>query len=558
MFDIGTDSELLGLPTTSGDRALPGAASDGAATTEEGLSRLETELATELPTERLEVEICTLAGHLAAATCRWLLLVGEFDRREGWRSWEQTSCAGWLSWKCGVSVTTAYEHVRVARALRQLPQTTAEFAAGRLSFSKVRAISRVADATDEDGWVSAALGCTAAQLDRLSRACARVNRAESEGRVLHEKVSWRYDDDGMLIFSARLAPERGARLIAALEQIQHADAEHSAWEGIEPQEPSHPFGRIDPEESDDEEERALMQSADSSAEEFGVESSLVDKDGSASLHASSGSSAEAPEPVPSDRLPSSLSSDHDVELGCGLADALVAMSETVLTHGPRPADAGDIHQVVFHLREDGACHLGEGPSTHPATLRRETYAGATAFTVVHGPDGSPMDAGRTTRKVPPRLRRAVMDRAGGWCQFPGCERKAWLQIHHVQHWVDGGPTSYANLAVLCSHHHRAHHAGRFHMTHDRTPPGHFRFWLPDGTALPVVPESPTPESPTSAVKLARWHTAVVTDTTIQPNWRGDPLRLDHAVWVFTHNRTTRRRYDQAARDASVDVLHSPA
>jgi len=92
----------------------------------------------ELPLERLEAEICTLAGHLAAATCRWLTLVAEFDRREGWRSWGQASCAGWLSWKCGVSLTTAHDHVRVARALPGLPGVREAFAAGRLSFAKVR------------------------------------------------------------------------------------------------------------------------------------------------------------------------------------------------------------------------------------------------------------------------------------------------------------------------------------------------------------------------------------------------------------------------------------
>src|SRR4051794_740336 len=54
-----------------------------------------------LATERLEAEITTLAGHIAAATCRWLLLVAEFDRREAWGGWGCRSCAHWLSWQCG-------------------------------------------------------------------------------------------------------------------------------------------------------------------------------------------------------------------------------------------------------------------------------------------------------------------------------------------------------------------------------------------------------------------------------------------------------------------------
>src|ERR1035437_7955892 len=74
-----------------------------------------------LPLERLEAQICELAGHLAAATCRFLVLLGDFDARRGWASWDMNSCAQWLSWKCQMSSGAAREHVRVARALRDLP-----------------------------------------------------------------------------------------------------------------------------------------------------------------------------------------------------------------------------------------------------------------------------------------------------------------------------------------------------------------------------------------------------------------------------------------------------
>src|SRR5882724_1092412 len=73
------------------------------------------------PLDQLESEIRELAGHLAAATCRWLLLVAEFDRREGWAVDDVLSMAHWLSWRCGFGLNAAREHVRVARALEQLP-----------------------------------------------------------------------------------------------------------------------------------------------------------------------------------------------------------------------------------------------------------------------------------------------------------------------------------------------------------------------------------------------------------------------------------------------------
>ncbi|MGH3407665.1 MAG: hypothetical protein ACRDRJ_34970 [Streptosporangiaceae bacterium] len=67
--------------------------------------------------ERLEAQICELAGHLTAATCRFLLLVADFDARRGWESWELPSCSAWLAWKCQLSPGTAREQVQVVRAL---------------------------------------------------------------------------------------------------------------------------------------------------------------------------------------------------------------------------------------------------------------------------------------------------------------------------------------------------------------------------------------------------------------------------------------------------------
>jgi hypothetical protein len=104
-----------------------------------------------VPLERVEAQICELAGHLAAATCRFLVLLGDFDARRGWVSWEMGSCAQWLSWKCQMSSGTAREHVRVARALRELPVIRARFAAGRLSYAKVRALTRIATPATEAG-----------------------------------------------------------------------------------------------------------------------------------------------------------------------------------------------------------------------------------------------------------------------------------------------------------------------------------------------------------------------------------------------------------------------
>src|SRR5215207_9445647 len=91
---------------------------------------IETGGADGMPLARLEREITELASHIHAATCRWLGLVAEFDRRGGWGAWACRSCAEWISWRCSISPGAAREHVRVARRLEDLPLIRAAFAGG--------------------------------------------------------------------------------------------------------------------------------------------------------------------------------------------------------------------------------------------------------------------------------------------------------------------------------------------------------------------------------------------------------------------------------------------
>lgn len=98
----------------------------------------------------LEARLTELAGHLNAATHRFLVLLAEFDRREGWADGAMRSCAHWLGWKCGSDLGAAREKVRVARALEALPAISAAMGRGELSYSKVRALTRVATQDTED------------------------------------------------------------------------------------------------------------------------------------------------------------------------------------------------------------------------------------------------------------------------------------------------------------------------------------------------------------------------------------------------------------------------
>lgn len=121
----------------------------------------------EVPLEHIEHEICQLSAHLSAAMCRWPLLIWEFDRREGWGHQGAKSCAEWWSWRCGLSLVAGRQHLRVARRLPELPIVRAAFAAGEISYSKVRALARIATPATEGPLVELARHSTASQLDRI-------------------------------------------------------------------------------------------------------------------------------------------------------------------------------------------------------------------------------------------------------------------------------------------------------------------------------------------------------------------------------------------------------
>jgi Domain of unknown function (DUF222) len=178
-----------------------------------------------VPLERLEAQICELAGHLTAATCRFLVLLGDFDARRGWASWDMQSCAQWLSWKCQMTAGTAREHVRVARALRDLPVLRAEFGSGRLSFAKVRALTRIATPGTEAGLAEIAGPMTGNQLERFARAHRKASQADDHAARIQQRLTWRVEEDGSLTGSFRLPPLPGAVLLKALRAAV-SDLEH--------------------------------------------------------------------------------------------------------------------------------------------------------------------------------------------------------------------------------------------------------------------------------------------------------------------------------------------
>ncbi|HEY5880136.1 MAG TPA: DUF222 domain-containing protein, partial [Nakamurella sp.] len=160
----------------------------------------------------LEGRITSMAARLAAETREWLALVAEFNRRKGWVQWGMRSAANWLSWSCSVGPGAAREYVRVATALTGLPLIGEAFAQGKLSYSKVRAVTRVADRVDETTLLEQGLVHSAAQLERVVRGYRRTERPDKPPTE-RRKARWFYDDDGMLVVSARLTADEGAVLV---------------------------------------------------------------------------------------------------------------------------------------------------------------------------------------------------------------------------------------------------------------------------------------------------------------------------------------------------------
>jgi len=408
-----------------------------------------------LSQERLEDELATLAAHLNAATARWLALV-EAAREEGVAAADDF--AGWLAFRCGITGREAREYVRVAEALRELPLIRASFARGELTFTKVRALTRVARPESERRLLELAFALTASQLERALRAFRRLCSEEARESHEVEYVDYYWGEDGSLFLRARLPAEDGTLLVRALD---------AACERVR--------------------ERQKMER-------------------SAGLDATS---FQPPRAAP--------------------VEALVELARTALARpdGAREPEGARlvVHVDAAALTADGAgrSELEHGPVISPETARR-LGCDAETVTVVEQ-DGLPLSVGRRRRTVPPKLRRLLEARDGGCCRWPGCERRRWLHAHHRRHWADGGETSFDNLVLLCSHHHRLVHEGGYAI--EDGPSGDLRFRNRYGVLCPSG-SRPPPGNADELIDLNR-RSGLTIDARTNRTGTGETLDLGLAL-----------------------------
>jgi len=355
--------------------------------------------------EQLGEQITELCSYIYAAESRLLTLIREFDNKEYWARLGFCSCAHWLNFSCGIGMNAAREKVRVANALAKLPKTEERFSNGELSYSKVRAMTRIADETNEDYLLMIAKHGTAHHVEKLVskyRTAKRVQDASAANEQHRDReLSHYYDHDGCLVIKARLPAEQGALIIKALEMAM--DKHFAATDGVEPE----PIAarRADALANIAETYMNNSESSGSTADRYQVVVHVV---GAAREHAAK-------------------------ELVGAASAATDVTAET--------------------------SHIDDGPHVTAETSRR-IACDCSVVGIKEDENGEPLAIGRRSRSIPPPMRRALGIRDGG-CRFPGCTNTRFVDGHHIKHWADGGETSLDNLVLLCRHHHHLVHEGGF-------------------------------------------------------------------------------------------------
>jgi hypothetical protein len=474
----------------------------------------------ELTDDELIEHLTTWAGRVAAGEAELLRLIGELDARSAWAVHGVTSCAHWLSWQLGYSATTARERVRVARALRELPLTATALAEGRLSYCRVRAVTRVASATNEHVWVDLARHSTGAQLDSAVRGVARATAAEQDPGSGPDKpaVTKRWDDDGDLVLTLRIPAHQAPGVLAALEQHQAAEqtdrdarlatlasdvlpgASAEAFTPYEYVEPDHPLmGSLG----------VLRQRTP--AELKAVAEWEAERDRRRALRNASREQHE--------RLLAEAAARHVPTGKATLADAFVR----ALLH---PAEGPPVKLQLLVDPASGWARTRHDELLPPATLAGvlRTLPGRHRVPTarpLHPADLRRHDLGRRTRVVTPALRALLGQVDGERCRFPGCDHTRFLHAHHVIFWRNGGSTDLSNLVLLCTRHHRYLHQNGTQLT------------LRDDRTLDVRTADGTPLlhhlTPPSASAEALPHIA---PEAITSKWGGESMDLGYVVSVL--------------------------
>ncbi|WP_397428847.1 DUF222 domain-containing protein [Pseudofrankia sp. BMG5.37] len=562
------------MTTTKIDISSLGAESPGVGASTSVVDEVET-----VPLTELERAICAWAARIAAATCQLLTMLAAFDRRRGWSGLGMATCAQWLSWRCGLGIRTAQEHMAVAHALEELPALRAAFAEGRLSYSKVRAVARVAETATEQTWLSHALHCTAGQLERLASRYHQLTADPAEQRATR-KVTWSTRADGLFRLQAVLTAEEGARLAVAIDAARAslddsspprtgAEAEASPADGQivnaprdrkadadalvalaegflhrpvpDLMSPSHTVTvHVDAETLLSTGQRVA--GARSPAGVAGGPTGLA-RDGMAPTGEPPRSAGRPPN-TPRAPAPSAGGRTREAPRQVSTADTTDGLAKGLARSGDGGWSDGGRHEGLV---ASGATTTGSDPVSRlargllrcdaepevglPQAVLRRLGCDGLMRALVRDTAGNPLALGRRRRVPTRRLREAVYARDQGTCRYPGCTHTRWLQVHHLLEWLaDEGDTDLENLTLVCSRHHQLIHDEG--ITLSRRDDGRIVATLPDGF---VVTPAPCLDAGTRPVARLAAATRDVAADAIQTHG-GGRLSWDDSLFVLMQHR----------------------
>jgi hypothetical protein len=300
-------------------------------------------------TPELMQQITKLAGQLNAANARFLALIAELDRRQPWADWGVKSCAHWLNWQCAIDLGAAREKLRVAHAIEKLPCIAKAMAEGKLSYSKVRALTRIADEANEGQLLKIALYGTASHVEKLVRSYRRAMDAKELTREAiqqrDQSLTCFTDTDGSLVIRGRLPAEIGALFRKALEMA---------------------------------EDSILVKNV--SAETYFDEKHHGRK--------------------------------RRVEALALIAERFLATGPQDLSGGDRQQIVVHVDAQTLKHGHAGRCELEHGPSVAAESARR-LACDASLVAIIENEQGEPLNVGRKTRTIPPAIRRALNSRDRG-------------------------------------------------------------------------------------------------------------------------------------------------
>ncbi|NNE06189.1 MAG: DUF222 domain-containing protein [Xanthomonadales bacterium] len=419
--------------------------------------------------DHLADEITELSAHLDAGNYRLLQLIEAFDARQGWEGVGMRSCAHWLNWQCGINLGAAREKVRVAKALPALPRISEAFRTGEVSYSKVRAMTRVATPRNEHALLAVARAGTARHVEQQVRWYRKVKRIEAleQENVRHaqRELSCYQDDDGFWVVRGRLTPEQGAIFSKALEAAM---------------------------------DQLFEEQKDVSAE-----------------------------------TPEDMGAPVSDPVAARRADALVRISEASMSGKGKCGNSGERFMVNIHAEAEVLRHDGcgaeaevEGHGNVSAETSRRLSCDCSVTHWQEDKQGNPLNIGRKSRTIPPAIRRALKHRDRG-CRFPGCTCKHFVDAHHIRHWADGGETSVDNLVLLCRAHHRLVHEGGFGVEMKRGQ--QVQFTNPRGETLPPAAETRFRGNVFAIHAVNQKSGLGITPKTPVPSWLGEKMDPDMAV-----------------------------